>query len=73
MGPENAHRKKSKLEPIALGDAANLSNQLANDTRPLANGSEKVRVQGEGDKDGGDYQREMMGQTAGMTTTTMKT
>lgn len=54
VDPENAPGKKSELEPIASGDVANLPTEPASDAKPEASGSAKVRVQGEGDEDGGD-------------------
>lgn len=54
VDPENAPGKKSELEPIASGDVANLPTEPVSDAKPEASGSVKVRVQGEGDEDGGD-------------------
>ncbi|TDL22843.1 SWIRM-domain-containing protein [Rickenella mellea] len=49
---DNAQGKRSELEPIPSGDIANLPSEYAAESGPETGG--KVRVQGEGDEDGGD-------------------
>lgn len=52
VDPENASGKRSELEPISSGDVANLPAEHAGEPGPETGG--KLRVQGEGDEDGGD-------------------
>ena len=57
VDPENAPGKRSELEPIQSTDIANLPAEPANDAPPdsgSGNTEAKVKVQGEGDEDGGD-------------------
>lgn len=54
VDPENAPGKRSELEPLQSGDIANLSTEPAPDAQPEASGSARVKVQGEGEDDGGD-------------------
>ncbi|KAI5121703.1 hypothetical protein M0805_002096 [Coniferiporia weirii] len=54
VDPENAPGKRSELEPIPSGDIANLPAEPPTQTAPEAGGSVKVKVQGEGEEDGGD-------------------
>ncbi|EJC99280.1 SWIRM-domain-containing protein [Fomitiporia mediterranea MF3/22] len=54
VDPENAPGKRSELEPLQSGDIANLPAEPAPEAQPETSGSTKVKVQGEGDEDGGD-------------------
>ncbi|KAH8105597.1 hypothetical protein DFH11DRAFT_1733256 [Phellopilus nigrolimitatus] len=54
VDPDNAPGKRSELEPVPSGDIANLPTEPTADAAPETGGSAKVRLQGEGDEDGGD-------------------
>lgn len=54
VDPENAPGKKSELEPLQSTDIANLTEGHSAARTPEPGSSSKVRVQGEGDDDGGD-------------------
>ncbi|KAH8108311.1 hypothetical protein DFH11DRAFT_1822645 [Phellopilus nigrolimitatus] len=54
VDPDNAPGKRSELEPVPSGDIANLPTEPTANATPETGGSAKVRLQGEGDEDGGD-------------------